>query len=450
MKPSETYNLKIDSFDVNGYGVAHHQNKVIFVMGAMAGETVIARIVNVHKKYAFAEALEILEVSPDRIRPKCPYYEACGGCDLMHMNYECEASIKYNKVKQSLKNIVGESFEVSPIIKAKAIHGYRNKVMIPFMRDEDDDALYGFYEKNSHNIVSIDKCLISNDISNNITSFVCKYLNVMHVSVYNEEKHEGVFKELMIRHTALGEYMVVLITTVSHDFSELVGYLTSMFPMIKSIYLNINPIKTNVVLSNEYKLLYGTPTITEEILGLKFNVSPSSFMQVNHDQCEALYSTAIKLADLKPEMNAIDAYCGMGSITLNIAKHVSKVYGIEVVEDAINNANENKKLNNIENVEFICGKCEDEITKLVNKEKMDVIFFDPPRKGCDAKFLNTVISMKIPRIVYISCNIATCARDCKILIENGYEIKEIVPVDLFSRTSHVETVCLLSLKNFEK
>jgi 23S rRNA (uracil1939-C5)-methyltransferase len=248
----------------------------------------------------------------------------------------------------------------------------------------------------------------------------------------------------MIRHTALNEYMVVLVTTANHDFSELVKYLTSMFPMIKSIYLNINPVKTNVVLSNEYKLLYGRPTITEEILGLKFNVSPSSFMQVNHDQCEALYSKALELADLKPDMNVIDAYCGMGSITLNIAKHVNKVYGIEIVEDAIRNANENKKLNNIENAEFICGKCEEEITKLVNKEKMDVIFFDPPRKGCDINFLNTVISMKIPKIVYISCNIATCARDCKLLLEHGYEIKEVVPVDLFSRTSHVECVVLLN------
>ena len=446
MKPSDTYNLKIDSFDVNGYGVAHYDNKVIFVMGAMAGETVIAQIVNVHKKYAFAETIEIIEASSLRISPKCPYYEACGGCDLMHMNYDCEASIKYNKVKQSLKNIVGSSFEVSPIIKASNNYGYRNKVMIPFMRDEDLDVLYGFYEKNSHNIVSIDKCIISDDISNAITAFVCKYLNVMYVSIYNEEKHEGLFKELMIRHTALNEYMVVLVTTAYYDFKELVDYLVSMFPMIKSVYLNINPIKTNVVLSNEYKLLYGFSTITEEILGLKFKVSPSSFMQVNHDQCEALYKKAIELADLKPDMNVIDAYCGMGSITLNIAKHVNKVYGIEIVEDAIINANENKKINNIDNVEFICGKCEEEITKLVNKEKMDVIFFDPPRKGCDVKFLNTVISMKIPKIVYISCNIATCARDCKVLLENGYEIKDVVPVDLFSRTSHVETVVLLNAK----
>ena len=195
-----------------------------------------------------------------------------------------------------------------------------------------------------------------------------------------------------------------------------------------------------------FKLLYGNPVIIEDILGLKFQVSPSSFMQVNHKQCEALYSEALRMANITKNMNVIDAYCGMGSITLNIAKNANKVYGIEIVEQAIKNANENKLLNNISNAEFICGKCEDEITKLVNKEKIDVIVFDPPRKGCDPKFLDTVIKMAIPKIVYISCNIATAKRDIDILEKNGYQLKEVTPVDLFSRTSHVEVVTMLELK----
>jgi 23S rRNA (uracil1939-C5)-methyltransferase len=447
MKPSDEIKLKIESFDVNGYGVAKYDNKVIFVMGAMEGEEVIAKIVNVHKKYAFAEVVTLLSKSKDRIDAKCPYYEYCGGCDTTHMTYACETKIKHNKVAQTLKSVVRQDFNVSSVITNNNINGYRNKVMIPFMKDEEDGVLYGFYEKKSHNIVSIDKCLISNDLTNEITSFVCKYLNVMNVSIYNEEEHKGLFKELMIRHTALDEYMVVLVTTAFYDFTRLVNYLVDMFPQIKSIYLNINSDKTNVVLSNNYKLIYGKKTITEDILGLKFNVSPASFMQVNHDQCEKLYQKALDLANLNGNMNVIDAYCGMGSITLNIAKKVNKVYGIEVVEDAIKNANENKELNGINNAHFICGKCEDEIVRLINKEKIDVIFFDPPRKGCEQKFLDTVIKMQIPKIIYISCGISSLARDLKYLLEHGYEVKQIVPTDLFSRTNNIETICLLSLKD---
>ena len=207
-----------------------------------------------------------------------------------------------------------------------------------------------------------------------------------------------------------------------------------------------HPNKTNVVLSNDYELLYGNPTLVENILGLDFEVYPASFMQVNHNQAEKLYSEALRLAKLNKNMNVIDAYCGMGSITLNIAKEVSHVYGIEIVNDAIINANNNKVRNNITNATFIVGKCEEEIKKLVNKEKIDLIFFDPPRKGCAKEFLETVIEMKIPKIVYISCGIATAARDIEILVNNGYELKEITPVDLFSKTSHVESIATLTLK----
>ena len=319
--------------------------------------------------------------------------------------------------------------------------------MIPFRKDIEGDVIYGFYEKMTHNVISMDKCIISNDKSNQIIHYIARYLSIFNISIYDEEKNIGLFKEVMIRNTKLDEYMVVLITTQDYDFSGLVEYLNKDFPEIKSIYLNINPKLTNVVLSDDYKLLYGNKTIKEDILGLKFNVSPASFMQVNHDNCEKLYKEAIRLAELKDNYNVIDAYCGMGSITLNIAKHVKHVYGIEVVESAIINANNNKELNKIYNVDFICGKCEDEIKNLVSKEKIDCIFFDPPRKGCDKVFLDTVISMNIPKIVYISCNISTATRDIEILTKNGYELREVTPCDLFSRTSHVESIALITRKN---
>ena len=441
MNMGETYKVKIDNFDINGYGVAHIDKQVVFVSGAMDGETVICKITNPKKKYSFAETVKILEPSKDRVEPKCPYYEYCGGCDMMHICYETECKIKELRVKQTLRDF---DYKLNPIIKSDKTIAYRNKIMIPFTKDIDDNTLYGFYEKKTHKIVSIDKCLISDDKANEIVSFISKYLNIFHISIYDEINHTGLFRELMIRNTALDEYMLVLIVTKDYDFSKLVDYIKEEFPCVKSIYLNINTNTNNVLLSDNFKLIYGNPFITESILGLKFNVSPSSFMQVNHDQCEKLYSEALRCANLSKDMNVIDAYCGMGSITLNIAKNVNKVYGIEIVPDAINNANSNKKLNNITNVEFICGKCEDKIKELVNREKIDVIFFDPPRKGCDIEFLKTVIDMKIPKIVYISCNIATAARDIKILEDAGYKLEEATPVDLFSSTLHVETVLMLT------
>lgn len=445
MEINETYKLTINGYDMNGYGVAKLDNKVIFVEKAMDGEVVIAKITNVHKKYAFAVMIKLLSPSKNRIEPLCPYSQLCGGCDLLHIDYETEKKIKENKVKQALKR--REDIIYNPIISSNKIYGYRNKIMIPYVKDEEDDVVYGFYEKKSHKVISMDKCIISSDLDNKILYFINRYLNIFHISIYNEVTHKGLFREVMIRHTALNEYMVVLVVTDNHDFNDLVQYLIDEFKEIKSIYLNINKENNNVILSNEFKLIYGKSTITENILGLKFSVSPQSFMQVNHDQCEKLYEEAFRMANLNKNMNVIDAYCGMGSITLNIAKHVNYVYGIEVVPEAIDNANKNKEINGISNVSFICGKCEDEIVKLANKENIDVVFFDPPRKGCDIKFLNTIISMKIKKIVYISCNIATAARDIEILEKNGYELKEVTPTDLFSKTSHVECVCSLSLRN---
>ena len=444
MKEKETYKVNIESFDINGYGVCHIDSKVVFVLGAVKNEEVIIEIINVHKKYAFAKINRILKESPLRVIPACPYYEHCGGCDMMHISYNTELEVKTNRVVQTLR---GLDYKLLPIIKADCEYGYRNKVMVPFCNDIDDDILYGFYMKDSHEIVSIDKCLISDDKTNDILALIAKYLNIFHISIYDEKSHTGLFKEVMIRRTKTNEYMIVLVTTRDYDFSKLVEYLTNEFKEIKSIYLNINEKKTNVVLSNEYKLLYGSETIIEDILGLKFNVSPSSFMQVNNAQCEKLYSSAINMANLTKDMNVIDAYCGMGSITLNVAKRVKKIYGIEIVESAINNANKNKELNDIDNAEFILGPCEEKIKELVNLNNIDVIFFDPPRKGCDIEFLKTVIDMKIPKIVYISCNIATCARDIKILEENGYKLETVQPVDLFPKTLHVETVCLLNRRN---
>ncbi len=450
MKLNDEYKVKIESFDMNGLGVCHLDNKVVFVENAMEGEEAIIEITSIHSKYIFSKAKKILKKSEHRILDLEKTNELSGEADLIHVDYETELKIKENKVKNTIKT--KSNYKLNPIIKSDNPYNYRNKVMVPFgeiKEDDERDVIYGFYAKKSHNIIPIENDILTNEISSQILYLIQRYLELFNVSIYNETTQKGIFREVMIRNTINNDFMVVLVTTVNHDFQRLIEMLTLEFKEIKSIYLNINSKNTNVVLSDQYIKLYGNDTITEDILGLKFNVSAASFMQVNHDNCEKLYSEALRMAELNSNMNVIDAYCGMGSITLNIAKKVKKVYGIEVVEQAIINANKNKELNSIFNAEFICGKCEEKIKQLVSKEQIDCIFFDPPRKGCEKAFLDTVVEMKIPKIVYISCNIATAARDIEILEKNGYKLNEVTPCDLFSRTSHVETVCLLD-KNREQ
>lgn len=451
MEEGKVYKVRIEDYDINGLGVAKMEGIVLFVEKALKDEVVLARITSLHKKYAFAKTVKVLEANPERLLSSCPYYEGCGGCDLLHIQYKTECKIKENKVKTSLAKISGLiEYKLNPIIKNRHILGYRNKVLMPFGKDEEDNVIYGFYEKLSHDLISIDKCEISNHFANEVVEFIRRYVSVMNIKIYNEQTHEGIFRSVMIRNNYRNEMMVVLITTRKYDFSGLIPYLEKDFPLVKSVYLNINDKKTNVMLSEQYFHIYGKKTLTENILGLSFSVSPASFMQVNHDACESLYLEAFRMAELNKDMIVIDAYCGMGSITLNLAKRVKQVYGIEIVPDAIVNANKNKELNHIENATFICGKCEEEIQKLVHLEKIDCIFFDPPRKGCEESFLKTVVEMQIPKIIYISCNIATCCRDINYLLQYGYEVKEVTPVDLFSKTSHVECIVHLIMNNKKK
>lgn len=444
MEVGKIVELIIEDYDMNGLGVSHIDGIVVFVSQALKDERVLAKITYVHKKYIFASAIKVLIPSINRIESPCLYSKACGGCDLLYMNYDTECLVKENKAKNAFRKFSNVLF--NPIIRNDSVLGYRNKIMIPFGYDEDDNVIYGFYEKLSHSIISIDKCIISNEEVNRVVEFIRKYVSVMNIRVYNELNHTGIFRGVMVRNNYKNEMMIVLIVTKPYDFSDLLKYIESDFPLVKSIYVCVNQEKTNVMLQGEMIHIYKDETLIEDILGLKYNVSATSFMQVNHNVCEKMYKEALRMADLNENMNVIDAYCGMGSITLNIAKKVNKVYGIEIVESAIDNANYNKDFNCIDNATFICGSCEDEIKKLTKLEKIDCIFFDPPRKGCEVSFLDTVIKMNIPKIVYISCNISTCVRDIEYLSKYNYELKEITPCDLFSKTSHVEVVTMLELK----
>jgi 23S rRNA (uracil1939-C5)-methyltransferase len=443
MKLDDEYKVIIESFDVNGYGVCHIEGRVVFVEYALEGEEVIIKITNIHKKYCFAKAIKVIKASKHRIMSLEEINNLAGEADLIFVDYETELKIKENKVKNTIKST---NYKFNNIISSDNQYNYRNKTMMPFQM-RNGDVIYGYYSQKSHDIVETKNDSLANPKVSEILYLIKRYLVLFNVSIYDEKTNSGIFREVMIRNNYKNEFMIVLVTTKKIDFSRLIEMLTEEFKEIKSIYLNINSKNTNVVLSNEYYLLYGDKALNENILGLTFEVFPASFLQVNHNQCEKLYSEAFRMANLNKDMNVIDAYCGIGSITLNIAKSVKHVYGIEIVEDAITNANNNKKLNNIANATFICGPCEREIKKLANLNNIDIVFFDPPRKGCDIEFLNTIVEMKIPKIVYISCNVATLARDIKILEENGYELKEVTPTDLFSKTSHVESISLLVRKD---
>ena len=443
MEVGQLLKLKITSLDVEGKGVSKYKDKTVFVEGALPDEEVEAVITAISRNVIFSKVTKVKNENKDRITPTCPYFEKCGGCDLMHMSYECELKVKEEKVRTTISKIAKLNPIVNRTIAADNIKHYRNKCIVPF-QEINEEVVYGFYEKRSHNVIPMQSCEIEPVVVESILQDCKEFFVDAEISIYNEFTHQGIIRNVMIRKTYDDKLMVVIIATKKVGVLKFLAMKLMEKYNVESVYLNINDKQTNVVLADEYVLLGGNSTITENILGLSYNVSPATFLQVNHEQCEKLYNKAIEYANLTGNENVIDAYCGMGSITLNLAKNAKHVYGIEIVPQAIENANINKTLNNIHNVDFICGKCEDEIVKLVNEKQIDLIVFDPPRKGCDVKFLDTVIDMKIPKIVYVSCNVATLARDIKYLNENNYEVIEVTPVDLFPRTSHVETVTLLT------
>lgn len=438
MMVDDIINLNITDFDSEGLGIGHFDSKPVFVDNALPGEEVKCRIIRVTKNLAFAENLEILKESENREHNICPYYKMCGGCNIMHMKYEYQLKFKTDLVKRTIHKVSGFDPVVNLCVANPNPYEYRNKIIVPFGK-RDGRVISGFYEAKSHNIVESCGCMIEPKISRDIIEYTKELIEKYKISVYDEASHTGLIRNMMLRVTSLNKIMVVLVSTKdSKPLRDMAEDIYNRFDMVVSVYLNINDKKTNVVLQDDYRLLFGEKYLVENINGLLFNVHPNSFLQINHKQCENLYQKAINYANIKESDVVIDAYCGIGSISLNIAKHAKFVYGIEVVKEAVVNALNNMKLNNITNADFLCGKCEDIIDSLVKDKKIDVIVFDPPRKGCDERFLNTVIKSGIKKIVYISCKTSTFARDIKILCDNGYKVVEVTPFDLFSHSVHTE------------
>lgn len=442
------YVLDIQDIGVNGEGIGKLEGFTFFVDKALPNETVEIIATKLKKSYGYGKLVNIITPSPDRVEPVCQVAGRCGGCSLQHLLYSAQLKFKTNKVAQNLARIGSfENIEVLPAIGMDKPIRYRNKAQYP-VSVIDGKLVCGFYANHSHRVIPCEDCLINHEDNKDIINAIKAFMNSCRLTAYNEEEHKGFLRHIVIKNGVHTDEAMVCLVVNAKSFKykkELITAL-SAFNTIKSIVISYNTDKTNVILGKTTEVIYGKETITDYIDSLKFNISPLSFFQVNPEQTEKLYRTALDFADLKGEETVIDAYCGIGTISLFLAQRAKKVYGVEIVPEAISAAKENAKLNNIDNTEFYVGKSE-EIVPMLNKEKgitPDVMVVDPPRKGCEESLLKLMLDMSPDRIVYVSCDSATLARDLKILCADKYEIKKVQPVDMFPHTPHVECVVLMS------
>ncbi|OPJ65149.1 23S rRNA (uracil(1939)-C(5))-methyltransferase RlmD [Clostridium oryzae] len=440
--------LDIVSEGYEGEGVAKPDGFPIFVEGALKGEKVKVKIVRLNKSHGFGKLLEIVEKSPSRIEPVCPIYKRCGGCGLQHMDYKEQLRFKTDRVRDCVERIGKVSGAViHDAIGMENPYRYRNKVQLP-VGNLNGQNLVGFYAARSHEIVDINKCYIQDEIADKVIQVTKLWMKEFKIAAYDEKKRTGVLRHVMVRKGfKTGEVMVVLVTNGKKlpCKQELITLLAENIEGIKSIIQNINSQKTNVILGLENKTLWGSDNITDYIGKFKFNISPVSFFQVNPVQTEVLYGKALEYAGMTGNEIVFDAYCGTGTITLFLSQKAQKVYGVEIIPEAIENAKENARLNGVDNVEFFVGESEVVIPDMIKKGiKADVVVVDPPRKGCEASLLMAISDMAPKKIVYVSCNPATLARDLQLLEEKGYKTKEVQPVDMFPWTGHVECVVLMS------
>lgn len=443
LSKNKEYVVDIVDIGQGGVGIGKYEGFTVFVEGGLIQDKVKVRISKSKKNYAVGDIVEILEKSPFRVDRICSDdLKDCGGCQIQELDYNKQLELKTNEVKQVISRIGKlENVEIHETIEMQSPCRYRNKAQFPIQNINGSTAI-GFYKKKSHDVIPTDMCVIQHDINDKIIKIIKTYIQAYNVSIYNEMTHTGVLRHLVTKvGFTTNEVMVVLVangTKLPH-LNELASVLQENIPGFKTLVLNINKDKTNVILGKENKVIYGNGKINDYIGDLVFEISPLSFFQVNPVQTEVLYNKALEYAELKENDTVFDIYCGIGSISLFLAQKATKVYGIEIVEDAIKDAKINAKLNNLNNVEFYVGKAEEVVPKMYSEGKTaNVVVVDPPRKGCDEKVLDTIVSMKPDRVVYVSCNPSTLARDLAYLDERGYKCVEIQPVDMFPHTMHVE------------
>jgi len=450
IKKNEEYIVDIIDYGMDGEGVAKIDNFTIFIPNAIKGEKVKIIIVKVLSSYAYGKVIEILEKSEHREEDDCATYKRCGGCSLRHIDYEETLNIK----QKNVENLVNKTFPKENIKVEKTIgmgnpYHYRNKAQYPVGLDKTKEPIIGVFAQRTHEIISMQKCLIQNTVSEKIAFAIYKFIKEKNIPVYNEQTGEGLLRHIVIKiGLRTHEIMCILVINgkkIPHE-AELTEMLVKEYD-VKTVVKNINQKNTNVILGHENIVLHGDGYIYDVLGDYTFKISPMSFYQVNPVQAEVLYNTALEMADLSKEDIIFDLYCGIGTIGIFASEYVKKVYGIEIVKQAIEDAKENAKLNNIENIEFYAGDVEKVFANLMKNKQVypDIIIVDPPRKGLDESTINNILAVEPKKVVYISCNPATMVRDMKLLSEK-YEIGNIKPVDMFPFTSHVECVTVLYAK----
>ncbi len=454
VEKNKEYIFDIISQGYEGEGIAKIDNKYpIFIEGALKGEKVKVRIVKVNKNFAYGKLMEVLEPSEERVNPPCAIYKRCGGCKLQHASYKAQLDFKWDRVKDCVSKIgkLDPSIVKYPLGMENPWR-YRNKVQLPIGLINGEVKI-GFFAPRSHDIIDMESCLIQDEIGDKVVKLTREWIEKFNIRPYNvdgEYDEKGIVRHIMIRRGfTTNEVMIVLVTNVENlpHKEEFVDLMVKNIPGIKSVIQNINSKKTNVILGLESKTLWGEDTISDYIGDFRFNISPLSFFQVNPIQTEVLYGKALEYANLTGNEEVFDAYCGTGTITLFLSQKAKKVYGVEIIPQAIDNAWINAKENKVENVEFFVGESEVVIPDLINKGvKADVVVVDPPRKGCDKKLLDAITNIDAKKIVYVSCDPSTLGRDLQVLEENGYKTLEVQPVDMFPNTAHIENVALLIKK----
>ncbi|MBN6886084.1 23S rRNA (uracil1939-C5)-methyltransferase [Cytobacillus horneckiae] len=432
-----------------GAGVAKVDGYPLFVPNALPGEKAKIKVVKANKGYGFARLIETYEESPYRVKPLCPIYKECGGCQLQHLSYEGQLLAKEKQVREVLTRIGKlEDVKVHPTLGMQDPWRYRNKSQVP-IGEHEGGLIGGFYQQRTHQIIDMKACLIQQEKNDEVIQKVKEICSRHGVRAYDEGRHKGDLRHIMARYGLVtGEVMIVLVTRTKDlsNKNKVIEEITAEISGVKSIVHNINSKKTNVIMGEETRVLWGEEVIYDYIGAIKFAISARSFYQVNPDQTKVLYEKALEYANLTGEEEVIDAYCGIGTISLFLAQKAKKVFGVEIVPEAIEDAKRNADLNDIRNADFAVGKAEEVIPKWYEQgNSADVLVVDPPRKGCDEALLQTIIDMKPKKVVYVSCNPGTLARDLRVLEDGGYKTVEVQPVDMFPQTVHCEAVAWLEL-----
>ena len=446
--PEGEYQTECIMLDEEGGGIVNIQGQKLSIAGVLPKEKITVAVSG--KKKSHAKVSSIQKSSPDRVTPKCPVYKLCGGCRLQHLSYDGQLRFKQDMVERLMKNYIERGAKYYQILGMKEPWRYRNKSHSTFSLNPRKQIISGIYEENSHRVVAVDKCMIQDEQADKIVASIRQIMKECKLLPYDEDQDTGLLRHVLIRRGfASGQIMVVLVTA-SMMFparSKFVSLLREKHPEITTIVMNCNPKHTSMVLGEQEKVLYGKGTIEDTLCGKTFTISPRSFYQVNPVQTEVLYTRAIEMAHLDGTQRVLDAYCGIGTISLIAADHAKEVIGVELNRDAVKDAIANSKKNNVRNARFFCDDAGRFMTQLAEEgEKMDVVIMDPPRSGSDEAFLNSVCKLKPKTVVYISCNPVTQKRDLKVLAAGGYQVKEIQPVDLFPQTAHCENICLLMRK----